>query len=92
MYGPASGRSGHASAGRPRRGDAGRCASSARARSYVHGLMPILDAIGGEVGRTPQFLAQELTRLGICKPRGGAVWTHVDVCRLLHRTGTESAR
>lgn len=80
------------SAARVRRGDAGRGASSARARRYVLDLMPILDSIAGEVGRTPQCLAPELTRRGVCKPRGGAVWTPVDVGRLLHRIGTERAR
>lgn len=75
-----------------RRGDAGRGASSARAHRYVLDLMPIIDAMRGEVGRTPQCLAPELTRRGIGKPRGGAVWTPVDVGRLLHRIGTERAR
>ncbi len=80
------------SAARARRGDAGRGASSARARRYVLALMPMIDAMSGEVGRTPQCLAPELTRRGGCKPRGGAVWTPVDVGRLLHRIGTERAR
>ncbi|WP_244480049.1 hypothetical protein [Methylobacterium sp. Leaf465] len=75
-----------------RRGDAGRGASSERARRYVLDLMPILESIGGEVGRTPQCLAPELTRRGVRKPRGGAVWTPVDVGRLLHRIGTERVR
>ena len=75
-----------------RRGDAGRGASSARVRRYVLDLMPLIDAMRGEVARTPQCFALELTRRGICKPRGGAVWTPVDVGRLLHRIGTERAR
>jgi hypothetical protein len=80
------------SAARVRRGDAGRGASSARARRYALDLMPVIDAMRGVVGQTPQCLALELTRRGICKPRGGAVWTPVDVGRLLHRIGTERAR
>ncbi|CAA2145127.1 hypothetical protein MBLL_04248 [Methylobacterium bullatum] len=75
-----------------RRGDAGRGASSARARRYALDLMPIIDAMRGEVGRKPQSPAPELALRGVCKPRGGAVWTPVDVGRLLHRIGTERAR
>lgn len=80
------------SAARVRRGDAGRGASSARARRYVLDLMPMIDAMSGKVGRTPQCLALELTRRGVCKPRGGAIWTPVDAGRLLHRIGKERAK
>lgn len=80
------------SAIRVRRGDAGRGASSARARRYVLDLMSIIDAMRGEIGRTPQCLALEPTRRGVCKPRGGAVWIPIDVGPLLHRIGTERAR
>lgn len=78
--------------GHPRRGDAGRGASSARARHYALDLAPLLDTIAGEVGRTTEFLAQELTRRGIAKPRGGTVWTPADVRKLLHRLDGTAGR
>lgn len=78
--------------GRLRRGDAGRVASSARARRYALGLVPVLDTIAGPVGRTTEFLAQELTRRGVAKPRGGTVWTPADVRKLLHRLDGTAGR
>ena len=83
---PAAARSG------PRSGEAGRAAASARARRYALGLVPVLDTIAGEAGRTAQILARELTRRAVRKPRGGTVWTPADVRKLLHRLGNAPRR
>lgn len=74
-----------------RKGDAGRDAAAARARRYRQGLAPVLAAIAGEAGATPEGIAASLTRQGIAKPRGGRVWTPPDVRRLLSRLATEAA-
>ncbi|TNC16187.1 hypothetical protein FF100_02705 [Methylobacterium terricola] len=73
-----------------RRGDAGRDAAAARARRYRQGLAPVLAAIAGEAGGTPEGIAASLTRKGVPKPRGGRVWTPPDVRRLLSRLAAET--
>jgi hypothetical protein len=72
---------------RPKRcGDAGRRASMARAQRYVIGMMPLLEAIMRDQGRSAQAVATELTRRAVQKPRGGVIWTSADAQRLLRRS------
>ncbi|MFH6783225.1 MULTISPECIES: hypothetical protein [Methylobacterium] len=73
-----------------RKGDAGRDAAAARARRYRQALAPVLAAITGEAGATPEGIAASLTRRGVPKPRGGRVWTPPDVRRLLSRLAVET--
>jgi hypothetical protein len=63
-----------------------------RARRYALTLEPVLVVIVRESGRSAGAIAQELTRRGIRKPRGGTVWSPADVYKLLRRLTSETRR
>src|SRR3954453_12582059 len=73
---------------RPQGGPCAAAAASVRGEVAVrtaHRLTLEIDALRGEGVTTLLGLARSLTQRGVAAPRGGAVWTHTTVARVLGR-------
>jgi DNA invertase Pin-like site-specific DNA recombinase len=79
---------------RPMRGpDSGAAAVARRetAERAAHRLLLEIDRLREAGVMSMQGLARALTDGGVPTPRGGGIWTHTTVGRLLTRTGTQPA-
>src|SRR3954470_13192535 len=73
---------------RPSAGPCAAAAASARedaATQIAHRLLLEIDALRGEGVTTLMGLARSLTEREVATPRGGALWTHTTVARVLGR-------
>jgi DNA invertase Pin-like site-specific DNA recombinase len=61
------------------------------AERAAHRLLLEVDRLRDEGVNSRQALARALTERGVPTPRGGEIWTHTTVGRLLARTGTQTA-
>lgn len=68
-----------------KRGEAGRSASTARARQFVADVRPVIVELQRSGVTTCAGIALGLRQRNICKPRGGVVWTAGEIRRLLRR-------
>jgi DNA invertase Pin-like site-specific DNA recombinase len=60
-----------------------------RATRTAHRLALEVEELRAEGVTTHQGLARALTVRGVATPRGGGIWTHITVARVLERLGSE---
>ncbi|GAA0269890.1 hypothetical protein GCM10008965_42390 [Methylorubrum aminovorans] len=70
---------------RPKLGEAGRRASTAKAQRFRDEIRPVIAELRGAGITTCEGLARGLRVQGIRKPRGGLVWTSCEIRRLLRK-------